>query len=77
MALRINPGIAIALFLNVILLLGIPFFGDLKNNGMIVPLIGLALVWPWVMAWAIGRAMAWVARESARRQEEKDNSDFV
>lgn len=77
MALRINPGIAIALFLNVILLLGIPFFGDLKTNEMARPLVGLALVWPWVMVWAIGRAMAWIARESARRREEKENSDFV
>lgn len=28
MAKRLNPGIAMAIFLNVILLLGIPFFGE-------------------------------------------------
>ncbi len=76
MAMKMNPGIVIAIFLNVILLCGLPFFGE-GEASRLAPLIVLALVWPWVMYFIVSRIITFVVGESSRRRQEKENSDFV
>ena len=75
MAKSANPGIVIAIFLNVILLLGIPFFRAFEASEL-RPLILLALVTPWLLAWGIGRIIRGI-REDAARKREDEPSDFV
>lgn len=72
----INPGYVIALFLNVVLLLGIPFFGEGEAQRLL-PLILLALAFPWLLAWGVGRAVRGARDDAARKREEADRSDFV
>lgn len=76
MAKSINPGIAIAVFLNVILLLGIPFFGE-GEASQLAPLILLALAMPWILCWAVNRVIAGIREDAARKRDEDDASGFV
>lgn len=78
MAKSINPGIAIAIFLNVILLLGIPFFGE-GEVGRIAPLLLLAFAMPWILCWAVGRLIAeFRGGSSPDRERDGDGPpDFV
>jgi len=72
MAKVTDTGIVVPIIFNVILLAGIPFFPK-EETGLFVPLLVLALGAPWFLSWLVGRVM----RESQRRREARDNSDFV
>ena len=76
MAKAINPGIAIAIFLNAILLLGIPFFGE-GEAARLAPLILLALAMPWILYWAVGRIITGIREGATRDREDEGPPDFV
>ena len=76
MAKAVNPGIAIAIFLNVILLPGIPFFGE-GEAARLAPLIALALAMPWILYWVVGRIIAGIREDAARDRENDGPPDFV
>ena len=78
MGKQLNPGILIAIFLNVVLLLGTPFFGEGEASHL-APLILLALAMPWILYWAVGRMITGLGRELRRedRREEDGPPDFV
>jgi len=73
-----NPYILIPIFFNVMLLAGIPSFGE---RGMelarLTPLLALALVLPWILYFVIGRIIQQIVNEQTRRREEAKHSDFV
>ena len=73
-----NPYILIPIFFNVILLAGIPSFGERGLElARLTPLLALALVLPWILYFVIGRIIQQVVDEQARRREEAKHSDFV
>lgn len=80
-----NPYVLIPIFLNVILLMGLPFFGGIEEVARLIPLLVLAFAFPWILAWVIGkivhRAMTdypdCCGRGTPRHGDAPDNSDFV
>jgi uncharacterized membrane protein len=76
MAKSAHPGIVIAIFLNLVLLLGIPFFGK-GEAAQLGPLILLALAMPWLLAWGVGRVIKGIREDALRKREEDDHTDFV
>lgn len=78
MAKQLNPGIAIAIFLNVILLLGIPSFGEGEVE-RIGPLLVLAFAMPWILYWVVGRVLAGMRKNvrEDRRRDDDGPPDFV
>ena len=75
-ALKLNPGLVIVIFLNVILLCGVPFFPR-EESPRFIPLVALVLVTPWLLYWVIGRVIAYIMGEQAKKREQDDPSDFV
>lgn len=76
MALKLNPGIVIAAFLNVVLLCGAPFFPG-EEIPHLRPLLLLALVFPWLVYYIISRIVAAIEKESREKRDRDDPSDFV
>ncbi len=76
MALKLNPGYVIAVFLNVALLCGIPFF-QAGEAARLAPLIVLALAFPWLLAWLIGRFVNRIEKDARERRDRDDPADFV
>ena len=75
-----TPFILIPIFLNVILLVGFPYFNTFNANpplGRLYPVLMLAFVWPWVMYFVIGAIIDYLARQSARKRDEAEDRDFV
>ena len=65
-----TPFVLIPIFLNVILLVGIPYFGAKPPMISLFPILALAIAWPWVVvrssASSSTRPFSW--RESHARR---------
>ncbi|MCP4573952.1 MAG: hypothetical protein GY838_16455 [bacterium] len=76
MALKLNPGIVTAAFLNVVLLCGVPIFKDTDIEHF-RPLLGMALVFPWLLYYVISRVVAAVRKDAREKRDRDDPADFV
>ena len=77
MAYLKTPFVLIPVFLNVILLVGIPYFGNNPPILRLLPLLVLALTWPWVMYFVVGAIIDHIAKQSARKRAKAEDADFV
>ena len=72
-----TPFVLIPIFLNVILLVGIPYFGAKPPMLSLFPLLALAMVWPWVMYFVIAGIIDYLAKHSERKRARSENGDFI
>ena len=77
MNLKRNPYLLIPIFLNVILLAGLPYFGGLTEVAGLIPVIVLALATPWFLYFLIGRILADVEKKARRESDGPEDTDFI
>ena len=77
MARKPSPFITIPIFLNLILLAGIPYFGGMTEVVGLIPVLVLALATPWLLYFIIGRILESVAREARKRDNGDGDTDFI
>lgn len=77
MSLKRNPYLLIPIFLNVILLAGVPYFGGLTDVVGLVPLLVLAFATPWFLYFLIGRILADVEKKARREGDGPEDTDFI
>ena len=72
--------VLIPIFLNLVLLAGIPYYHTFSTSSMfhsLFSLVALAMIFPWVMFFVVGAFFDFIARNSAKKRDEVENSDFV
>ena len=72
-----TPFVIIPIFLNVILLVGIPYFDANPPLKSLYPVLGLALVFPWVLYFVIAAVLNSVAKQTGREVQRAEDGDFV
>lgn len=72
-----NPYLMIPLFFNLILLVGIPYFGGMGEVAFLIPVLVLAFATPWILYFIIGRILESVAREARERDNGDKDTDFI
>ncbi|MEN8006969.1 MAG: hypothetical protein ABFS42_08130 [Candidatus Krumholzibacteriota bacterium] len=77
MILKRNPYLMIPLFLNLILLTGIPYFDGSQEVVRLAPLLVFALALPWILYFVIGRILESVARQAREKGNGDEDSDFI
>jgi uncharacterized membrane protein len=72
-----TPFVIIPLFLNVIFLMGIPFFNGLPVMTPVAALLFLGVTGPWMMYFVVWVIVDAAAKNSARKRAQGEDVDFV
>ena len=77
MARRFNPYMLIPILLDVLVLSVAPRLFEAESFGRAFFIVVIALVWPWVLYFIIGRILQDIVKHVSKEQEENENHDFV
>ena len=74
---RSRVHLVIPVFLNLLLLAGIPYFKTPGDPGVKAILVVLGLALPWIVHFAVSELIRNQRVANAKRRQEDENSDFV